>query len=65
MDLLPAEERSAYEAAAQLHGDGWRIPPPFHNDGPGEQSTLSGAGHVSRRKVRPVAALGHATMPQP
>lgn len=29
MDLLPAEERSAYEAAARLHGDGWRIPPPF------------------------------------
>jgi hypothetical protein len=44
MDLPPAEERLAYEAAAQLHGDGWRIPPPCHNDGPGEQSTRSARG---------------------
>lgn len=28
MDLLPPDERSAYEAAAELHGEGWRIPPP-------------------------------------
>ena len=29
MDLLPPDERSAYEEAAKLHGEGWRIPPPL------------------------------------
>jgi pimeloyl-ACP methyl ester carboxylesterase len=28
MDLLPPDERSAYEESAKLHGEGWRIPPP-------------------------------------
>jgi pimeloyl-ACP methyl ester carboxylesterase len=28
MDLLPPEERTAYEQSAKLHGQGWRIPPP-------------------------------------
>jgi pimeloyl-ACP methyl ester carboxylesterase len=28
MDLLPPEERLAYEESATLHGQGWRIPPP-------------------------------------
>lgn len=28
IDLMPSEERSAYEEAAALRGDGWRIPPP-------------------------------------
>ena len=28
MDLLPPDERSAYEDSAKVHGDGWRIPPP-------------------------------------
>ena len=29
MDLMPPEERSAYEESAKLHGDGWRIRPPL------------------------------------
>ena len=29
MDLMPPEERSAYEESAKLRGDGWRIPPPL------------------------------------
>jgi pimeloyl-ACP methyl ester carboxylesterase len=29
MDLLPPDERSAYEESATLHGEGWRIPPPI------------------------------------
>ena len=29
MDLLAPDERSAYEEAAKLHGEGWRIPPPL------------------------------------
>ncbi len=29
MDLLPPEERLAYEESAKRHGDGWRIPPPI------------------------------------
>jgi hypothetical protein len=28
MDLLAPDERSAYEESAELHGEGWRIPPP-------------------------------------
>jgi pimeloyl-ACP methyl ester carboxylesterase len=28
MDLLPPEERSAYQESARLRGQGWRIPPP-------------------------------------
>jgi pimeloyl-ACP methyl ester carboxylesterase len=29
MDLLPPEERTAYENSARLHGQGWRIPAPL------------------------------------
>jgi hypothetical protein len=29
MDLLPPEERAAYEDSARLHGRGWRIRPPL------------------------------------
>jgi pimeloyl-ACP methyl ester carboxylesterase len=29
MDLLPLPERTAYEEAARLRGEGWRIPPPL------------------------------------
>ena len=28
MDLLPPDERSAYEVSAKLHREGWRIAPP-------------------------------------
>lgn len=27
-DLVPADERAAYEESARARGDGWRIPPP-------------------------------------
>jgi pimeloyl-ACP methyl ester carboxylesterase len=29
LDLVPADERAAYEEAARTRGDGWRVPPPF------------------------------------
>jgi pimeloyl-ACP methyl ester carboxylesterase len=31
MDLLPADERLAYQQSSRLQGDGWRIPPPIPN----------------------------------
>jgi pimeloyl-ACP methyl ester carboxylesterase len=33
-DLMPSDERMAYEEAARSRGDGWRIPPPFSESFP-------------------------------
>lgn len=55
-DLLPSDERTAYEEAARSRGDGWKIPPPFPQTfPPGTDPTVVWA--VSRMVPQPLATF--------